>query len=115
MARRNGRQGAWLATDDYTGFTKYASQLKRDFWGAYAEKPLLRNLQEIATPLRDPEPVSLYRGPDYESTPVCVSETSPLFIGNTTIPTNQNNAAAQALNLSPSIGQMIVGCTFIVR
>lgn len=115
MSRRGQRRGDWLATDDYFGFTRYASQLKRDYWGSYAVTPLIRNLQEIASPLSDPEPVSFYRGPSYEATPPCIGETAPEFVGNTTIPTNPNNAAFQVLNLSPGIGEMEVGCTFIVR
>lgn len=115
MARRNGRKGDYLATDDYYGMTRYASQLKRDFWGAYTVKPLLRNLQEIATPLNDPEPIPFYRGANYESSPPCDSELAPLYVGNTTVPTNTNNAAAQVLDLSPAIPNMEVGCTFIVR
>lgn len=115
MARRSQRKGEHLATDDYTGFTVYASKLRRDFWGAYATKPLERNPQEIASPLNDPSPVDIYRGPNYEYTPPCVAETAPLFIGLTSIPTNQNNAAFAALDLLPSIPNMAIGCTFIVR
>lgn len=113
--RRTGRKGAWLGTDDYTGFTVYVDRLKLDFWGARAVKPLKRNLQEIAKPLNDPEPVLFYRGPNYESTPTCIGELAPVYVGNTTIPTNPNNAGFQALNLSPAIPDMEVGCTFIVR
>lgn len=115
MARRSGRKGAWLATSDYTGFTHFASDLKLDFWGARAVRPLKRNLQEIAKPLNDPEPVPFYRGPNYETTPVCVAEIAPVYVGNTTIPTNPNNAAFQALNLDPGIGDMIIGCSFLIR
>ena len=115
MARRKQRKGDWLATDDYTGFTRYASELKQDFWGSYAVKPLLRNMQEIAAPLNDPEPVPFYRGPSYESTPVCVAEVAPQYVGNTTVPTNPNNMAFQVLNLNPTLGDMTVGCTFIIR
>jgi len=115
MARRNGRPGQWLATDDYTGFTVYANKLRRDYWGAMAVKPLERNLQEIASPLNDPEPVAFYRGPNYEASSPCIAEIAPLFVGNTNIPTNPNNMAFQVLNLSPGIGDMAVGCTFEVR
>lgn len=115
MARRAGRKGDYLATDDYTGFTHYASELKRDYWGSYAKRPLGRNLQEIASPLNDPEPVSFYRGPNYEATFACIGEIAPSFIGITSVRTNQNNAAFQALNLNPAIPDMEVGCTFIVR
>lgn len=114
MARRNGRKGDWLATDDYTGFTHYASELSRDYWGSYAKKPLLRNLQEIASPLNDPLPVPFYNGPTYETTPACVGSTAPLFVGNTNVRTSVDNAAGQAFNLFPAIPDMEVGCTFLV-
>ena len=115
MARRNQRRGDWLASSDYTGFTHYGSELHKDFWGMYAEKPLKRNLQELAVPLEDPYPVPFYRGPQYESFDPCRAETAPLFVGNTTVRTNPNNAAIQALNLNPAIPDMAVGCTFVVR
>lgn len=102
-------------TDDYTGFTHYASELRRDFWGAYAKKPLQRNLQEIASPLRDPEPVAEYRGPNYETSPECLGEVAPFFVGNTSIRTNSGNMAAQVLGLDPAIPDMEIGCTFIIR
>lgn len=114
MARRNGRKGDYLATDDYTGFTHYASQLQYDYWGSFVRKPLIRNLQEISSPLDDPEPVSDYRGPNYEFTRPCIGEVAPEYVGNTTIRTNPNNSAFQALNLNPSLGNMSVGCTFHV-
>ena len=115
MARRNGRPGSWLATDDYTGFTVYAEKLQRDFWDNYATHPLKRNLQEIASPLNDPQPVPVYRGPNYETTYACLGEVAPTYVGNTTIPTNQDNMAFQALNLNPAIPDMEIGCNFVVR
>lgn len=114
MARRNGRKGNWLASDDYTGVTKYASVLQRDYWGNMAERPLKRNLQEIASPLNDPYPVEFYRGPVYEQVNPCDFELAPAFVGLTNVPTPQN-FAIQVLNLNPGIGQMAVGCTFLVR
>lgn len=115
MARRSGRPGAWLASDDYYGTNVYANKLQRDFWGSMAVKPLKRNLQEISSPLNDPEPVAFFRGPSYEQiTTECVGEVAPLHIGVTNIPTSQNNMAFQALNLKPGIGQMSVDCTFQV-
>lgn len=115
MAWRAGRKGAWLATDDYTGFTEYASELKRDYWGAYAKKPLLRNLQEVASPLSDPYPVAFYRSSNYETSTPCLAEVAPTYVGNTNVPTSQNNAAFQALDLSPAIPNMEIGCDFIIR
>lgn len=115
MARRNGRKGSWLATDDLTGFTVYAEKLKRGYYGEMAVKPLKRNLQEIASSLNDPQPVPFYRGPNYEVVPPCAGETAPPYVGVTNIPTSTTGIAAQVLNLSPSLGQMAVGCTFLIR
>lgn len=112
--RRGQRRGDHLATDDLTGFTVYASQLRRGYYGELAVKPLKRNLQEIASPLNDPAPVSIYRGPNYEVSDVCSFEVAPRFVGNTSIPTNPNNAAFQALDLAPGIGTAVIGCTFVV-
>lgn len=117
MARRSGRKGDYLATDSWTGATVYASQLRKDYWGQYSRRPLERNLQEISSPLNDPEPVIIYYGPNYEQLPngrTCIGENAPTFIGVTTVPTNQNNAAFHALNLKPGIGSMSVGCSFII-
>lgn len=115
MARRRGRWGDHLVADSYTGFTCYASEVRRDFWGNYSKKPLIRNLQEIASPLSDPQPVSLYLAPAYQNLPHCGAEVAPTYVGNTTVPTNTDNMAFQVLNLDPSIPDMVVGCTFIVR
>jgi len=115
MARRKGKPGDHLATDDYYGVTRYASELRRDYWGNYSKFPLKRNLQEIAMPLNDPAPVEIYRGPQYEVTPTCVAEIAPTYVGLTTVPTNPYNAAFQALNLDPAIPDMVVGCDFIIR
>lgn len=95
MARRNGRPGAYLGTDDYTGFTRYFSQLNLDYWGNYAQKPLLRNLQEISSPLNDPVPVLEYRGPNYETSPAHPT-VAPTFVGNTTVRTSHDNAAFES-------------------
>lgn len=115
MAMRRGRPGAYLMTDQYTGFTRYASELKKDYWGAYAKKPLKRNLQEIAHGLEDPAPVPRYSGPSYESFNSCLAEVAPLYVGLTNVPTNENNMAFQVLNLNPGLGSMSIGCTFRVH
>lgn len=115
MARRAGRPGDYLATDMYYGFTRYASELKRDYWGSYAYKPLKRNLQEVASPLDDPGPVPFYSGPSYEFTPACIAEIAPPYVGNTTFPTNPYNMAFQVLQLDPGVGVMEIGCTFEIR
>ncbi len=95
MARRNGRKGDHLATDDYTGFTVYASKLRKDYWGSLAVNPLLRNLQEISSPLSDPRPVVDYRGPNYEASPANPT-VAPTFVGVTNVPTSHDNAAFES-------------------
>jgi hypothetical protein len=122
MARRRGRKGDHLATDDYTGFTRFASDLSRDWWGSYAKKPLIRNLQEIASPLKDPTPVSIYRGPNYEISNGREDDV-PLHVGNTTVGTSVLNAAIQTPGLYANVangkiilgvGSMAVGTTFVI-
>lgn len=113
--RRNGRKGQWLVTDDTTGFTEYSGKIRKDYWNNYTAIPLLRNLQEIATPLSDPYPVPFTRGPNYEVTEPCFADTAPLYIGTTTTPTVRTGAAFQALDLDPAIPNMVVGCTFVVH
>lgn len=116
MARRNQRPGDHLATSDYSGCTTYASRLVRDYWGDYGEanEILKRNLQEIAIPLKDPYPIKLYQGPQYESTGACMFELQPTYIGKTTRPF-PNTDYTRLYVLNPSIPDMSVGCTFVVR
>lgn len=116
MARRNQRRGDYLMTSDYSGCTEYASRLVKDYWGSYGlpTEVLTRNLQEIATPLEDPYPVKVYRGPEYEFTDACTFEQQPTYIGNTLVPF-PDTQLTQILNLHPSIPNMSVGCTLIVQ
>lgn len=114
MARRRGRPGDYLFTDDYTGRTTYRSKVMADYWGNYTEKPLMRNLQEIATPLNDPHPVPIYSGPDYEQTTACDFELQPQYIGRTYVPF-PNTHYTDLYQLNPSIPNMSVGCTLIVQ
>lgn len=119
MARRHGRKGDYLAADDWTGFTVYGSQLRQDFWGNYTRIPLKRNLQEIASPLNDPQPVPVFRGPQYEAWPyTAFGFIVPLDVGDTNVPTNRTSAAIQALaqnaSTSQGIGAMQIGSTFQV-
>lgn len=114
MARRRGKPGSYLMTDDYLGVTRYSNELTQDYWGYWAKKILKRNLQEIASPLNDPYPIPIYRGPEYEQTNACDFELQPQYIGNTRIPF-PNTQITSLYNLDPGIGDMSIGCTFIVR
>lgn len=99
MARRHGRPGEYLSVDDYTGVTRYRSELQYDYWGNLVKRPLLRNLQEISSPMNDPQPVPDFRGQQYEQSNPSQYVVAPTYVGNTTVRTNLNNAAAQALDL----------------
>lgn len=113
MARRTGKNGQWLVADDYYGITRYASEVRQDYWGNYVKKEMKRNLQEIASPLNDPEPVPFYRGPTYEYvTPGTVS--TQLYIGLTGIKTPPS-LASEVLELDVGIGKAAIGTTFVVR
>jgi len=119
MARRNQRKGDHLATSDYSGCTEYASKLVQDYWHQYglANEVLKRNLQEIASPLSDPYPVDIYRGPQYEPTTACTFELQPITIGNTNVPF-PITAYTITYGLDQdllAIPQMSVGCTWLVR
>lgn len=114
MARRNGKPGQYLMSDDYTGVTEYASKLQLDYWGNWTRKPLIRNLQEVASPLNDPLPVSIFRGPQYEQTSVCDFETQPLFIGTTNRRT-PDSFSTNVLGFDPGVGEASISCTFIVH
>ncbi len=119
MARRHGRKGDYLAADDWTGFTVYGSELRKDFWGMYSKHPLKRNLQEIASPLNDPRPVPVFRGQIYEQWPFSTfGFIVPLDVGVSNVPTNRMSAAIQALAENQSsasgIGGMQIGSTFQV-
>lgn len=114
MARRNGRPGSYLMTDDYTGVTHYANELKRDYWGNYTKKPLQRNLQEIASPLLDPQPVPIFRANSYENVAPCTGESMPVYVGLTNVKTSQNSPGAQYYLQQESVGNAAVGCTLIV-
>lgn len=114
MARRSGKKGQWLVTDDYTGKTTYASKVHQDYWGNYVESPLKRNLQEIASPLCDPQPVPFYRGPTYEVTTPFFADTPPYYIGLTSIRT-PHSLASDVMGYDVGIGEAAVGVTFVVR
>ena len=101
-------------SDDYTGMTHYASELRRDYCGAWAKKPLKRNLQEVASPLNDPQPVDPYRGPTYEASGTCLGDVAPTYVGLTNVRTSISNMAYQVL-IDGGIGSWAIGCNFEVQ
>lgn len=114
MARRNGRPGAHLITDDNSGFTTYGDKVTTDYWGNITSYPLERNLQEISSPLGDPYPVTMYRGPQYQSVNPCQFEAAPSTVGLTHKVFPRNSAYVQGFLPVPAVGTGIIGCTFKV-
>lgn len=95
MAIRNRhRKGDWLAIDDYTGFTCYGSQLKRDEYGFLTKDPDVVNQQKYIRSYGDPYPVPFVR-PDAV---VSASNYPTLFIGTTNVPVNRQSPGFQALS-----------------
>lgn len=117
MRRRRGKLGESLAVDDYTGFVTYRSRLRPDEDNFYSERPLKRNLQEIASPLNDPKPVDrVGAAANYETYDVCDLQVAPVYVGRTSVRTSTLSAAmqSQAYGIDPGIGDMEVGCSFRV-
>jgi len=82
--KRRGRLGEYLAADDYTGAVKYASKLKKDYWGNLVENPLERNKQELVKAMNDPQPLPWVREADYEVVTSAMLQV-PTTIGNSTV------------------------------
>jgi hypothetical protein len=100
--------------------------MQTDFWGNIVTKPLKRNLQELASPLSDPEPVPFFRGSNYEviASGACQKQ---LYIGNTGVATPPSYAAevlgyafisttvsGGTVPTDLGIGDMAISTTFVV-
>lgn len=114
MARRRWhRRGDWLVMDDYTGFPAWGSEsVKEDYYGrttlkSNAEAP---NPQDFVRAKDDPRPKAFYNNPDLETTVTECAE--PYYIGQTNIRTPRGPASHL---YDFGIGEMEIGCSFIVR
>lgn len=88
MRRRRGwKKGDWLVKDEESGFTVYASQVKRDYYGVLKLKTQADNAhpQMFIQAKDDPYPVSPISEPlrDYDSTESVVG----FYVDSTLIPT----------------------------
>ena len=110
MAIRNRiKPGDYLMVDDLSGTTHYASEMVRNWDGAWVHHSHYetRNPQEFVRSRKEGQPTVIRA--DVVSTAVSYGA----FIGTTTIQVPQNNAAAHIYFLG--IGDMAVGTTFVVR
>lgn len=118
MARRGWKRGDWLVRDEESGFTEYASKVRRDYYGVLTKNPDPRHPQDFIKAKADP-----FIG-DPQNPPIYIYDTSAYdlgdFVGVTTVPAPVgpathlfNPAAANPSN--PGIGRMVIGSNFVVR
>lgn len=118
MKRRGWKRGDWLVRDEESGFTEYASKVRRDYYGVLTRHPDYAHPQDFIRAKDDP-----FIG-DPQNPPIYVYDVSALnlgnFVGVTTVPAPVgpathlfNPAAIQASD--PGIGDMTIGDSFVVR
>jgi hypothetical protein len=117
MARRRGwKRGDWLVRDEESGFTEYASNMRRDYYGVLKRKEQadLAHPQDFIRAKNDPfigEP---------QNPPQLVYDTSAYnlgdFVGVTIVPAPMG-PATHIFNpnaAEPGIGSMQIGSSFTV-
>jgi hypothetical protein len=111
MIRNRHRIGDWLAVDDESGLTDYASNMVKRWDGAFVRLKAYeeRHPQEFVRAKSDPRALFDVRPVE---TLAAAMDVQPAFIGNTNIPTP--DAPASHL-FDRGIGDMAIGLTFIVR
>lgn len=93
MPRRNRwKKNDWLVIDEESGFTEYASNVKKDWRGAlvhknYADK---EQPQDFIRAKNDPKALPYVSLPNRDFD---VTAAYPAFVGNSSIPTNTFGAA----------------------
>jgi hypothetical protein len=121
MARRRGwKRGDWLVRDEESGFTEYASNMRRDYYGVLKRKDQndYAHPQDFIRAKNDPyinEPLN---------NPLLVYDTSAYnlgdFVGVTTVP-SPVGPATHIYNPNyfsqsdPGLGDMEIGTSFQVR
>lgn len=112
MAIRNRiKPGDYLMVDDLSGTAHYASEMVRQWDGAWVHPRHFetRNPQEFVRACKESQP-SVIRA---EEPTTAASNLLPLYIGLTTILTPTNGAASHLYNIG--IGAMVIGTSFRVR
>lgn len=109
MARRNSwRLGDWLTIDEESGMTRYASEITKDGYGKFVTKRFAdsRHPQEFVKAPRGEKGVPFSNPPNRDFS-ICYSTT----IGNTGIAVPEGPAS----HIYTGIGEMVIGCNFVVR
>lgn len=110
MIRNTHKVGDYLAVDDESGFTAYASEMARDWDGQWRHKSNLdgRHPQLDVRPKMDPRPLKDVRPKQYQS--VCLYTTR--FISGTTVLTpsrsGTNFATIGTMTIEGACGPFVV-------
>ena len=119
MGRRSGwKRGEHLVRDEESGFTEYASKVRRDYYGVLTKHPDPMHPQDFIRARNDPF-IS-----DPQNPPTYIYDTSAYnlgdFVGVTVVPapvgpaTHLFNPAAIQVS-DPGIGEMVIGDSFVIR
>lgn len=122
MARRRGwKRGDWLVRDEESGFTEYASKVRRDYYGKLTRDPDPRHPQDFIKAKADPFINEPQAPPEYSYNTSAYNLGD--YVGGTTVVSPYGPADhlfrvqtfSQGGGGSPAgIGEMVIGSSFIV-
>jgi hypothetical protein len=110
--RRNFKSGQWLVQDEESGVVRYSSEITRDYLGRIITKRFAdqEHPQHFVKGLNDPRPLPFMK-PFPTTAHICNYES--IFIGDTSV-TAKRNGASSHLFEADGIGDMSIGCSFII-
>lgn len=110
--QRRWKSGDWLMEDEESGKVCYAKELVRDYRGFFTRKKYAdqEHPQDFIKALNDPRPLP-YSHPIPVSSSIC--NYASVFVGNTSV-TAATDYAAYHLFEASGIGDMEIGCSFII-
>lgn len=116
--RRGWKRGDWLVRDEESGFTEYASEVRRDYYGVLTKTPDRAHPQDFIRAKNDP---FIY---DPQNPPTYIFDTSALNLGDLVGVTSVSAPIGPATHLfnpnavngdDPGVGSMTIGTTFRIR
>ena len=112
--RNRLKVGDYLMVDDITGQTHYASEMVRNWDGAWVHhsKYEPRQPQDFVKAGNDPEVLRVIRSQIYD-TATLNGGSLGVYVGNSTVRVNEEGAAAHLYDFG--IGEMQISTSFIIR
>lgn len=110
MAGGTWKKKDWLFIDEESGLQVYGSKVKRDYWGRQTVDPDPPHPQDFVFAKNDPIPVPHVNYEDVTQTN-CF-EDFVFTVGNSGVAANRGPATH--LFEADGIGDMVIGCTFVV-